>query len=106
METHTIGVEHSGQCKYPVSEQVIRAVAEQTDTDPLELPPLFELIDPDALDTLFDPIDVRAPLGLDLTFTYAGCEVTVAYDGEVIISVEEAAIHRDRSAQSDRPETK
>lgn len=36
------------------SEAVVRAIAEATDRGVLDLPPLYESVDPDALDTLFD----------------------------------------------------
>ncbi|MXR41538.1 hypothetical protein GRX01_09330 [Halobaculum sp. WSA2] len=62
---------------------VIDSVAEATDTDPLRLPPLHDVVDPDALDRLF-PRD----LGLDtpamdshVTFRYHGCDVTVHANG-------------------------
>lgn len=44
------------------------------------LPPLFDVIDPEALDTLFDARDDRPEP--TLSFTYCDCRVTV--DGERI----------------------
>lgn len=61
-----------------VSERVVRSVADNTNTDPLELPPLFDTVDPDALDAL-----VRSLSDGELTFTYAGCAVTVDSTGAV-----------------------
>lgn len=52
---------------------VIEAVAEATDSDPLDLPPLHEAIDPDALNTLFD----RHETSTQVRFQYAGFEVEV-----------------------------
>ena len=65
---------------------VVRAVAESINVDPLELPPLYEVIDPDALDALVDPVGGR--LGFTVTFEYAGCKITITDDGEVVITVE------------------
>ena len=62
------------------SEKVIQTVAETTNTDPLELPPLYETIDPDALDALI--ADMQAG---SISFTYTDCEITVRSDGTVTI---------------------
>mgnify|MGYP000496680950 CR=1 FL=1 len=67
------------------SDQVVKSIAEKDGTDPLDLPPLYESVDPDALDALFTP-DSREPVLGKATFTHAGYEVTVAYDGEVVIT--------------------
>lgn len=56
------------------SETVIRAVASLTNTPPLELEPLYGVIDPVHLDALFDN---AALADRSLTFTYVGCSVTV-----------------------------
>ena len=62
------------------TEQVIRTVAETTETDPLELPPLYETIDPDALDALVEDMEAGT-----ISFTYVGREITVDSDGTVTV---------------------
>ena len=62
------------------TEAVIQTVAETTNTDPLELPPLYETIDPDALDALI--ADMQAGT---ISFTYTDCEITVHSDSTVTI---------------------
>ncbi|AGB36627.1 HalOD1 output domain-containing protein [Natronococcus occultus] len=52
---------------------VIEAVAGATDSDPLNLPPLYESVDPDALNTLFNGSET----GTQVAFEYAGLEVVV-----------------------------
>lgn len=70
-----------------VSEEIISAVATTKGTDPTELEALYESIDPDALDTLYDrPGDGRGRTSLRVEFTYCGCEVSVARDGSVTVS--------------------
>ena len=60
------------------SEAVLTAIAEREGVDELELrEPLYETIDPDALDALFR--DGRGRV----TFEYLGYLVTVDQDGEV-----------------------
>lgn len=63
-----------------VSEQVIEAVAGATGTDALELPPLYDAIDPDALNTL-----VEGSGGVTISFVYAGQEVCIESDGAIRI---------------------
>ena len=65
---------------------VVETVAEAMDTDPRDLPPLYEVVDPDALDTLFKPVGGR--LGLKISFEYIGHEITITDDGEVVITAE------------------
>jgi hypothetical protein len=87
---NTVRVQAAAQGRVHVSVQVVQTVAEHRDTVPVDLPPLFEVIDPDALDTLFNPVQPGVPLGTEVTFTYVGHEVTVADDGEVVIMVKGA----------------
>lgn len=62
------------------TEQVILAVAETTGTDPLDLPPLYDTIDSDALDTLADDMTTGT-----ISFTYVGYDITVHSDGTATI---------------------
>lgn len=83
-QTTSVALSGDGE---PVSERVISAVADLTDADPVAMDPLYTVVDPEALDALFDP----APLGRDrspnrVEFTYNGCEVVVSGDGTVRIS--------------------
>ncbi len=65
----------------PVSETVVAAVAEYKRVDVFDLdPPLYEAIDPDALDALF-----REGEG-DVRFDHWGCTVTVDHDGVVTVT--------------------
>lgn len=77
-----------------VSEAVIMAVAATTGADPMtrdpgelrELDDLYDVLDPDALDTLFrGPEDEAGPEELRLVFRYGGCEVTVDGVDRVIV---------------------
>lgn len=45
---------YSGSKDSTPAESVIDALARAANVDPLELPPLYEFVDPDALDTFFD----------------------------------------------------
>lgn len=70
----------------PISDTVITAVADAKDADPLDVEPLHSAIDPDALDSMFDPRIGTPPTSLELTFTLDDCEVVVRADGEVLVT--------------------
>lgn len=72
-----------------LSTHVVKAVAEITQTDPLSVePPLYEEIDPDALDNLFE-----ANAAFRIRFSYAGHDVEIRSDagGSVDVDVREAS---------------
>lgn len=73
----------------PISELVVERVAAKTGRDPLELPVLHDVLDPDALDTLVDGMS-----GGEVSFTYADQEVTITSDGE--ITLEETSFARQK----------
>ena len=67
-----------------VSERVIEEVADETGTDPLELEPLYRVVDPECLDGLFRDVSPSTPRNAGhVTFRMAGCQVTVSHDGTV-----------------------
>lgn len=69
-----------------IPDRVIHRVAETQGRDPLELPILEDVIDPDALERVIDEM----PAG-EVSFTYAGQEVTITSDGE--ITLEESPVN-------------
>lgn len=71
-----------------VSISIVTAVASRRDVDPTELPPLYEWIDPDALDSLFEPTRSGGPRRGRLEFTYDGHDIVVECDGGVEITVD------------------
>lgn len=64
---------------------MLDAVARATGVDPAALPPLYDVVDPDALDALFAPTvgDADGRSGIHVRFTYVGLDVVVRGDGEV-----------------------
>lgn len=66
----------------PISNQVIQTVADAKGSDPVELRPLADVIDPDALDALFTP---RSDTKKTLQFEYEGYTVTVTHEGSVTL---------------------
>ncbi|QLH84084.1 HalOD1 output domain-containing protein [Halosimplex pelagicum] len=67
---------------------VLETVAAAERVDPVDLPPLSETLDPEALNGLFGPVSGdRAPV--TVAFEYCGYEVTV--DGSGAVTAEPAA---------------
>lgn len=63
-----------------ITTRVVRAVAAEEGVDPLDLPPLSDVVDPDALDRLFDPSRCGTATEdgtCEVWFSYAGWEVHV-----------------------------
>ena len=76
----------------PPSERIIEAVADAADTSHHELPLLYEVVDPEALNHLFASDyggATRAPG--QVTIEYAGYEVVVSSSDDVTVSPLDAA---------------
>ncbi len=73
-----------------ISTAVVEALANANDVDPLELDPLYEAVDPDALDSLFSTTDgsSRTHHG-KVQFTTNGYEVEVTSTGRVHLTPED-----------------
>lgn len=70
----------------PISERVVERVAAKTGRDPLELPVLHDVVDPDALDSLVEGMSDG-----QVSFTYAGQEATITSDGEITLEEDSSA---------------
>ncbi|MDS0282100.1 HalOD1 output domain-containing protein [Haloarcula onubensis] len=70
------------------SAAVAEVIAETGDVEPSEVGPLYDVIDSDALDSLVRHRDESADCVV--TFPYAGMEVSVAGEGEVLVTVPES----------------
>lgn len=68
------------------SETVVTAVAEAKGVDPLDLDPLYTVVDPDALNDMFRPTVGSTPSSVELQFSMAGCQVVVRGNGEVVVT--------------------
>ncbi|WP_049889303.1 HalOD1 output domain-containing protein [Natronolimnohabitans innermongolicus] len=65
-----------------LSLTVIEAIADELETDPVELEPLYHAVDPEALDSLF-----RSNAGVDarVEFAYGDHTVEVQSDGTIVV---------------------
>lgn len=70
------------------SEAVVSRIADAEGVDTDQITPLYDVIDPEALNTLIEDTDSsRAPL--EIGFTYQGYDVTVTGDGVVHLDEDE-----------------
>lgn len=91
-----------------VSNRVIARVAEVTETDPLELEPLYSTVDPDCLDAIFQTGgSTSGQDGGFIQFTMEGCRVVVSADGSVDVTpdAEESSGLGTGNATNASPET-
>lgn len=90
-QLETYRVQHEWSDPEPLYYTVARAVAAITDTHPTDVQSVDEVVDPDALDQLFQPSadgSLRKSGG-HVSFTLDDCEVTVYWDGEIAIRLPE-----------------
>ncbi len=73
---------HAGSDDLPTTA-IIDAVAEAAGVDPLDLPPLFDLVDADALDQLFSHPNGTAEAETMLGFTVETWNVFVHAEGHI-----------------------
>ncbi|SIR73331.1 HalOD1 output domain-containing protein [Natronorubrum thiooxidans] len=71
-----------------VSVAIVTAVASYRNVVSTELPPLYEWIDPDAVDALFEPTRTGGPRHGRLEFSYAGHEIVLECDDRLTITVD------------------
>lgn len=69
-----------------ISHGVVTAVADAKDVDPVDLRPLHDVIDPDALEALFDETDGSRLRTGHVAFDYEGFLVQVEDDGAVTVT--------------------
>ncbi|WP_253737461.1 HalOD1 output domain-containing protein [Halohasta salina] len=60
---------------------IVLSVADNLDCTPMALPALSTAVDPDALDTVLESGDES----IVVSFSYAGCEVSLRGDGELVL---------------------
>ncbi|WP_158237462.1 HalOD1 output domain-containing protein [Halegenticoccus soli] len=85
--TETYSLQHDWHGDRSVSSAVVWMVAEIEGVDPIELNPLHDCVDPDALDRLLAPTrGGTRRTGAHVSFIYSGYHVTVYGDGEIAVS--------------------
>lgn len=77
----TMGATRTPPATQTVTVPLVEAVAAHAGIDPLELPRLFDVIDPEALDAL-----VTSMADGEVTFEFAGCAVKVDSSGTISVT--------------------
>ncbi|WP_458206687.1 HalOD1 output domain-containing protein [Haladaptatus sp. NG-SE-30] len=86
IETCSVLVETDIEASERVSDAVVEAVAEAASRDPLDLQPLYDAIDPDALDALWSERRLQGDDDLPyISFEYTGYEVEVRQNQTVVV---------------------
>ena len=85
--TETYLAVHDWEADESLSMTVVAAVGAVAESELTELPPLFESVDADALNDLFEPIesDSRRREAGRVTVPYSGFRLTVHANGEIRI---------------------
>lgn len=86
--TEAVVLHHDWERDDSVSTTIIEGVAAVTDTPKTDLnPPLYEIVDPDALNNLCQPLteDVLRDGSGQLTLPLHGCTVTLNWSGTIKI---------------------
>ena len=84
-------VHHDFTGTQTASLAVIEAVSAVSGTDPIELPPLYDVVNPDALNALFEPHERRTDSNLRVEFSYNGFDIVVRGGSEVVVRLEDAS---------------
>ncbi|APX95235.1 HalOD1 output domain-containing protein [Natronorubrum daqingense] len=74
-----------------VSIAVVTAVADRREVPVTELPPLYEWIDPDSLDALFEPTRRHGSRSGSLEFDYDGHDIVVEVENGLEITIDGTA---------------
>jgi hypothetical protein len=68
-----------------VGERIAEVVADVTDTDPMDLEPVYDRVDTTSLDRLFEATS-RTPRDRGhVAFPMAGCQIVVYADGTIVV---------------------
>lgn len=85
-ERATDDVRHEPASDAPISNAVVEAVAAVIEAKPADLRPLYEVVEPDALDQIFGPTGAEATRTGYVVFSYEGCSVRVSSDRQVVVT--------------------
>ena len=89
--------------KQPTVEQIVNTVATYLDVSALDLPPLFEHLNCDSINRLFEPAVENGLREGRVDFRYCGLDVAVIYEGDTrIVEVDDS---RQTNANQTSPAT-
>ncbi|NKE37387.1 hypothetical protein GWG54_16520 [Natronococcus sp. JC468] len=71
-----------------IHERIVVGVASLEDADPLSLPPLFDAVDPDALEAIFADPRRGASRVRTIEFPYAGYTIRIECADEPVVRID------------------
>ena len=97
-----------GQGKTPMFSRVIDHVAQEKNISPMELPVLQYEFDTDALSSLDTLENTSAINSFEYSFEYAGCLVTILFDGvgdsEIEVTEYQASVQEEQTSIQENSE--
>lgn len=81
--TPVVSIRYETEGYQTPSMAIVEAVAEAEGIDPAELPPMYEIVDSDAVDRLFTSYDEAEESEAVLSFTHDHWNIFVRGDGEI-----------------------
>lgn len=81
--TPVVDAEYESESDVSPTDVIIEALAEAAEIDPVDLPPLYEFVDPDALNQLFGEHDGAVHADALLSFQVETWNVFVRSDGRI-----------------------
>lgn len=69
----------------PPSSIIVNELSDTIGVDPMEMPPLYHSVDPDALDTLLTTAASNDDHAVTVSFEHEGHSVTISSDGSLAI---------------------
>lgn len=69
-----------------IGSRIVMAVADTLGIEPLDMEPLYETVDPDALESIVDSTKQVDGSGLGITFELEGCTVEVEGSGAIEVT--------------------
>ncbi len=81
--TPVVDAYYDAEANRPPVEVIIEALAEAADADPIELAPLYEIVDTDAIDALFSRHDGAESAETLLSFRAETWNVFIHADGRI-----------------------
>jgi hypothetical protein len=76
--------------RWEVSERIVTEVAAVEGVDPVDLPPLYSTVDPEALERLSTSASDDTPVRVE--FPYAGVDLLIEYSDDVTVTVRPTGI--------------
>ncbi|MFC7020687.1 MULTISPECIES: HalOD1 output domain-containing protein [Haloarcula] len=80
-----VDAEYDSKSGRPPVETIIKALADAADVEPVDLPPIYEYVDPEALDALFERRGGGTDNDTILSFQVDSWNVFVHSDGRIRI---------------------